>query len=114
MKRFFLILFYLSVLSFIGRAQTIEDYNASWNRPTYSHASFGYKYVFFGEVSPWRREPGIDITTLPPIPGLKYRSCSVLCPKDTCFASRAVLALRCPENPVLLDWASSKAATYTE
>lgn len=114
MNRLILLLSLLLILPFVGIAQTIEDYNTSWNRPTYSHASFGYKYVFFGEVSPWCREPGIDNTTLPPIPGLKYRSCAVLCEKDTCFASRAVLALRCPENPVLLDWASSRAATYTD
>lgn len=114
MNRLFLLLSLLLILPFVGIAQTIEDYNTSWNRPTYSHASFGYKYVFFGEVSPWCREPGIDNTTLPPIPGLKYRSCAVLCEKDTCFASRAVLALRCPESPVLLDWASSRAATYAE
>lgn len=98
----------------MGRAQTATDYNEGWNRPTIGHASFDYGYVFFGMVPPRYREPGIDVTTLPPIPGLKYRSCSALCHKDTCFASRAVMAIRCPDNPVLLDWASSRAATYTE
>lgn len=114
MKRYYLILCCLLVLSPIIRAQEDTDYNDGWNRPTISHVRFDFKYVYFGMVPPRYREPGIDIATLPPIPGLKYRSCMILCPKDTCFASRAVLALRCPDDSVLLDWASSRAATYAD
>ncbi len=109
-----LLLCLLLSFPFTGRVQAVTDYDAYWNRPTFSHASYDYRYVYFGQVSPWCREPGIDINTIPPIPGLKYRSCAVLCKKDTCFASRAVLTLRCPDNPVLLEWASSRAATYAE
>lgn len=76
-----LILCCLLTLPFMGRAQTATDYNEGWNRPTIGHASFDYGYVFFGMVPPRYREPGIDVTTLPPIPGLKYRFCSALCPK---------------------------------
>lgn len=114
MKNQFLIFFLLLSIPFTGRPQSFTDYNEGWNRPTFSHASVNFKYVYFGKVSPWYREPGIDDTTLPPIPGLKYRSCILLCPNDTCYASRAVLAIRCPEDPTLLDWVSSRAATYTE
>ena len=102
-----------SAAPFSGIARATMDYNEFWNRPTIGHASFDFRYVYFGMVDPRHREPGIDIRTLPPVPGLKYRSCSVICPKDTCFASRAVMAVRCPEDSVLLRWASRRAALFT-
>ncbi len=104
----------LLVFPFTGRSQSVPDYNESWNRPTICHASFDFEYVFFGKVPPRYREQGIDISSLPPIPGLKYRSYSTFCPKDTCFASRAVLAVRCPDDPILLRWASSRAAMFED
>ena len=106
------ILFLIMAFPFIGRAQSVSDYNENWNKPTIGHASFDFEYVFFGMVPPRHREPGIDISSLPPIPGLKYRTYSSFCPKDTCDAYRAVLAVRCPENSVLRQWASSRVAGY--
>ena len=92
------------------KAQEDRNYDGSWNRPTFSGSNFGYKYVFFGKTEPRNRHPMIEESTIPPIPGLKYRSCYSICPKDTCRASRAILAMRCPEDAVLLNWASSRAA----
>lgn len=112
MKNRLVILCFILAYSFTGSAQSFPDYNESWNKPTIGHASFDFEYVYFGMVPPRYREPGIDISSLPPIPGLKYRTYSSFCPKDTCDAYRAVLAVRCPENSVLLQWASSRVADY--
>ena len=111
-KRLLILCLLLSVLT--GRAQAVADYNDSWNRPTIGHASFDFGYVYFGMVPPGYRKPGIDIHSLPPIPGLKYRSYSNYCPKDTCDATRVVLAVRCPEDSVLLQLASGRVAEYVE
>ncbi len=91
-----------------------QDYDDSWKRPTISQASNDFKYAYFGMVAPYYHEPGIDIHSLPPIPGLKYRSYSTFCQKDTCYAARAVIAVRCPEDYVLLHWASGRAARFAE
>ena len=104
----------LLALPFKGKAQAVADYNEGWNRPTIGHASFDFGYVYFGMVPPRYREPGADIHSLPPIPGLKYRSYSNFCQKDTCDATRVVLAVRCPEDSVLLQWASGRIAEYVE
>lgn len=91
-----------------------QDYDGSWNRPTINQASDDFKYAYFGRVEPYYHKPGIDIHSLPPIPGLKYRSYSIFCQKDTCYAARAVIAIRCPEDPVLMHWSSSRAAKFAE
>ena len=114
MKKSIFILCYLLSVPYFGSAQVPMDYNESWNRPTFGHASFDFGYVYFGMVSPRYREPGIDIHSLPPIPGLKYRSYSNCCQRDTCDAYRALLAVRCPEDSVLLQWASGRVAGYVE
>ena len=89
-----------------------QGYNQSWNRPTISHASWDFKYVYFGKTEPYDRSKSIDVKTLPPITGLKYRSYYGLCQQDTCYAVRAIMAMRCPDNPILLRWASKRAGWF--
>ncbi len=87
-----------------------QDYNGAWNTPTFNLSYNDFKYVFFGKKDSWDRTPGINPSTIPPIPGIKYRTCYNLCPKDTCYATGTVLAVRCPENNVLLKWTSQRVA----
>lgn len=87
-----------------------QDYNGTWNTPTFNLSYNNFKYAYFGKKDPWDRSYGISPGSIPPIPGLKYRTCYNLCPKDTCFATRTVLAVRCPENKILLKWASQRVA----
>ena len=92
--------------------QVSDGYDSAWNTPTICHSTHNFDYVFFGQAEPYDREPVVDISTLPPISGLKYRSYITFCPKDTCFSSRAVISVRCPEDSVLLGWASKRAASF--
>lgn len=96
------------------QGQSVGDYNAGWNRPTINHSTHNFDYVYFGQADPYDRSPVVDLSTLPPIPGLKYRSYIAFCPKDTCYSSRAVIAVRCPEESVLLQWVSKRAACFTD
>lgn len=89
-----------------------QGYNQSWNKPTISHATWNYKYVYFGHTEPYDRSKSIDVNSIPPIPGLKYRSCYELCQQDTCYAVRAIMAMRCPDKPILLRWASKRAGWF--
>lgn len=114
MRKYITIAAMCLLASLTGRAQSVTDYDDSWNKPTIGHASFDFEYVYFGMVPPRYREPGIDISSLPPIPGLKYRTYSSFCPKDTCDATRIVLAIRCPEDSVLPQWTSGRVAEYVE
>lgn len=95
-----------------GQAQS--DYNEAWNKPTISHFTSHYRYQYFADAWPYDRNPVVDISSLPPIPGLKYRSCYYICPNDTCFANRAVFALRCPDVPLLRKWVSSRAEWFAK
>ena len=96
------------------KGQETNDYSSSWNKPTISHNSTPGYYQCFGMVAPYDRDPVVEPASLPPIPGLKYRSCYVVCPTDTCYANRAVFALRCPDDPILLKWASSQGEWFLE
>ena len=74
-----------------------------WNSPTIS-----LNGAYFGYASSNNRHPVLQLSELPAIPGLRYRTCFEMCPVDTCYASRAIFALRCPDEPALLQWASSR------
>ena len=108
MKRLALSIIALTALSLSASAQ---NYNGAWNTPTISHSNYPSQ-IYFGMRDPYDRTPGVKASTIPPVPGLKYSSCYVLCPKDTCYARRVVMAVRCPQERVLLDWASKMAAWY--
>lgn len=96
------------------KGQERNDYSSSWNTPTISHHSTHGYYQYFAMVYPYDRNPIVELSTLPPIPRLKYRSCYVMCTVDTCYANRAVFALRCPDDPILLRWASSRGEWFKE
>lgn len=103
----------ISTLILISFALTVsaQNYNGAWNTPTISHKNYPSQ-IYFGMRDPYDRTPGVKASTIPPVPGLKYSSCYVLCPKDTCYARRVVMAVRCPQERVLLNWASKRAAWY--
>ena len=63
-----------------------------------------YKYIFFGKLGYMDRPFQDDTLVFPPIEGLVHRSAYVMCPKDTCVAEYAILALRCPPIQSLLNW----------
>lgn len=109
-----LILILLPIL-FATNGQEASTYDEAWNCPTISHTTTNYKYQYFGSLAaPFDRHPTVDISSLPPISGLKYRSCYFVCPTDSCNAGRALFALRCPDKPALLRWVSSRAEWFTE
>lgn len=100
-----LILMFSSATLCLGQEQSdmFDSYDQPWNIPTVCHNNFNDKYVVFG----------FNNAKLPPIPGLKYRSCSYQLTEEEGF--RALLALRCPPIPKLLqhvgqrvfDWSST-------
>lgn len=100
----------LSTLILVSFALNLsaQDYNGAWNTPTISHRNYPGK-IYFGMTDAIDRRPEIDASTMPTIPGLKYRSCYAFCPKDTCYADRAIIAVRCPKDSVLLKWAAARA-----
>lgn len=110
MKRMLLTNLLLLIFALQGNAQ---NYNGAWNTPTISHRNYPDK-IYFGYVDAHDKRPGIDASTLPAIPSLRYRSCCVVCPKDSCHAQRAVMAMRCPKDKILLDWASRRAKCFVE
>lgn len=93
---------FLSVLLILVSALVVNGqnrtYDVPWNTPTFSHSITNYTYRTFGKVDVYDRSHGYNKETMPAIPGLQIRSCSDLCQRDTCFANRAVLAVRCPKE----------------
>lgn len=87
-----------------------HDYDQKWNQPTIYHKSIN---AYFGMIGMYERNTTSDKIETPAIPGLKYRSCMVVCPIDSCFGQRALIALRCPENAVLLDAISGRLCDYS-
>ena len=87
-----------------------SDYSQKWNQPTISHGNIN---PYFGMIEPFERNATSAIKEFPSIPGMKYRSCMVVCPIDSCFGQRALIALRCPDNSVLLDAISGRLCDYS-
>ena len=81
-------------------------------KPAGGMFSTGFKYSFFGKIGYMDRAFQEDTLVFPPIEGLIHNSVFVMCPKDTCFAERAVLALRCPPIQPLLDWVADTVNTF--
>ena len=77
------------------------DYDGAWNTPTIRHSNANSGYTAFGFM---------DASDIPPIPGLKYRSCTI---PDNSDGLRAILALRCPPLPGLLQWMSGRVRTWS-
>lgn len=74
--------------------------------------STDYKYIFFGKLGFMERAFQEDTLVFPPIEGLVHRSAYAMCPKDTCFAEYAVLALRCPPIQPLLNWVADTVSAF--
>lgn len=74
--------------------------------------SKAYKYVYFGKLGFMERTFQEDTLVFPPIEGLVHRSAYAMCPKDTCFAEYAVLALRCPPIQPLLNWVADTVSAF--
>ena len=74
--------------------------------------SKAYKYVYFGKLGFMERTFQEDTLVFPPIEGLVHRSAYAMCPKDTCFAEYAVLALRCPPIQPLLNWVADTVRAF--
>lgn len=108
MKQLLSLIVLLLLSSSIGLGQ--NDYDQKWNLPTISHKSFN---PYFGMLGVYERNTTSDKKEMPAIPGLKYRSCMVVCPIDSCFGQRALIAIRCPDNAVLLDAISGRLCDYS-
>lgn len=108
MKQLLSLIVLLLLSTSIGMGQ--NDYGHKWNQPTISHRSIN---PYFGMIEPFERNTTSSIKEFPCIPGLKYRSCMVICPIDSCSANRAVVALRCPDDSVLLNEISKRLLDYT-
>lgn len=72
------------------------------------------RYLFFGQIGFEDRSFQEDTLLFPPIEGLVHGSVYALCPKDTCFAEYAVLALRCPPIQPLLNWVADTVNTFVQ
>lgn len=107
MKR---IITFICVFVLTGLVCFGQDYDQSWNIPTVSHKSIT---PYFGIIGVFERNTTSDKIEIPAIPGLKYRSCMVVCPVDSCYGQRALLALRCPDNTILLDVISGRMCDYS-
>lgn len=85
-------------------------YDGSWNNPTIDHNRINH---YFGIIGTHERNTASDKIEMPAVPGLKYRSCMVVCPIDSCYGQRVLIALRCPDNTVLLDAISGRFCDYS-
>ena len=94
--------------------QNLED-SLCWNSPSpplYMDSTASYIPSHYGMIGPFDRADKIDDAFFPNVDGLYFRSCMEFCRIDTCKSSRAVLAISCPENKVLLSWAEGKARDF--
>ena len=108
MKQLLSLIVLLLLSTSIGLSQ--NGYDQKWNQPTISHGNIN---PYFGMIEPFERNATSAIKEFPSIPGMKYRSCMVVCPIDSCFGQRALIALRCPDNSVLLDAISGRLCDYS-
>lgn len=87
-----------------------HDYDQKWNQPTICHKSIN---AYFGMIGMYERNTTSDKMEMPAIPGVNYRSFMVVCPIDSCYGQRVLIALRCPDNTVLLDAISGRLCDYS-
>lgn len=89
-----------------------DNYDGAWNTPTVGTTSVDSDLFYFGQIGYRARTFRERSLHFPAIPELSHRSVYALCPKDTCFAEYAVLALRCPPVQTLLDWVSERVCAF--
>ncbi|HBH09305.1 MAG TPA: hypothetical protein DDX40_07895 [Rikenellaceae bacterium] len=101
----------LLLCSTTGRAETVCDTvsqkRAMVERPRLlsSVGELGFKYnVLFGYMSRYSDSKPDLLKDLPPLKGLKYRTYTISCERDSCITSRSIIAVRCPKDSVLLRW----------
>lgn len=75
------------------------DYEQAWNTPTLD--GMDSLYGMWGMVDAHQYD---NPSAIPAIPDLYHNSVIGYCKADTCWAERLLLALRCPEEEVLLQW----------
>ena len=102
------------VLFFVACSHTENDYDQTWNNPTFSHKATAYKYAFFGKIDSRVLDGTIDSSVFPAVPGLVHKAYAIHCPTDTCFSERVVLALRSPAKKTLKEWVSQRCKEYIE
>lgn len=51
---------------------------------------------------------------IPKVDGLYWRNCQHVCKIDTCTADYAFIAVRCPENDVLMNWVSDQVKKWAK
>ncbi len=115
-KQFFILI--LLLLASCGPRKTAKSLSENIAYPEEEAAvaqdpvSTDYKYIFFGKLGFMERSFQEDTLVFPPIEGLVHRSAYAMCPKDTCFAEYAVLALRCPPIQPLLNWVADTVSAF--
>ncbi len=114
MKRTSILVLLMMSMAVSGWAQEAGGEAEEWvNLPLYMDDTASDIPHMYGKIPPFERVDRIDDTYFPAISGLCYQSCLEMCPKDSCEAKRAVLAVNCPDNEVLLRWVSQKACEFT-
>ena len=102
------------VLFSVACSHTENQYDQTWNNPTFSHKATGYQYAFFGKIDSRELDDTNDSLVFPAVPGLVHKVYAVHCPTDTCFSERVVLALRCPAKKTLKEWVSQRCKEYID
>ena len=107
----FLILLAILGCSQNGEPKTNPEYDQTWNMPTFRHKAMDYKYVDFGSIGFYDRSFREDTLVYPPIPGLIHMS-RMAVTKNGNGANYATLAVRCPNEPKLLQWLTGRVQRY--
>lgn len=100
MKRIlYLSLIFIGMLTACTTNRQQTDYDQPWNTPTLNgidsiNGMWGMASVFEDD----------GVTSIPAIPNLYHNSFLCYCKADTCWGVRLFLAVRCPEDKVLLRW----------
>lgn len=113
MKRIIFIFFVILIVS-CGPRKKATTAKEEVALPEIIHSNANYADVFFGRIGSRDRSVKEDTLSFPPVPGLVHRSVYAKCPKDTCFAEYAVLALRCPPIQPLLNWLADTVYTFIQ
>ena len=113
MKRLLLVSFVAFLLISCGPRTKNTRGDADLIYPSLGLFETNFKYLYFGKIGYRDRSFQEDTLVYPPFEGLVHQSAYVICPIDTCFAERAVLALRCPPIQTLLDWVADTVYSFT-
>lgn len=114
MKKLSFITLLMMSMAACGMAQVTDvEEEQRVHLPLYMYQTVSDVPYMYGKIPSYERVDCMDRPYFPPMRNLCYRSCLEMCPKDSCEAKRAVLAVSCPDNEVLLRWVSQKACEFT-